>query len=213
VNFNRRFGVTYRLHLQGRRIRRTRYQREKHVSSRAKLLFSPTFTLKMQAIFSFETSVGLWYPHAFTLVSCLANSSTLKMEPACSSEMSLDFQRTVGHCISEDHRCENPKSHQVPGICYILTHHLPETQLATGHTRYCSKPTTHFTSEIQYRLHVKWNDKPRSYVFCFRDEWLESKKFNRPCMWRKLQACPFYEQYSVVTALCLVCSSSDTVEF
>jgi hypothetical protein len=36
----------------------------------------------------------------FTLVSCSAYSLNLKMEMICSSEMSVDFQRTT--CISED---------------------------------------------------------------------------------------------------------------
>jgi hypothetical protein len=55
----------------------------------------------------------------FTLVSCLAYSSTLKMEVTCSSETSVDFQRTTQRYIPKDrnihnHRCEDFKS-------YILT--------------------------------------------------------------------------------------------
>jgi hypothetical protein len=38
----------------------------------------------------------------FTLVSSLAYSSTLKMEATCSSELSVDFQRTTRHYIPED---------------------------------------------------------------------------------------------------------------
>jgi hypothetical protein len=38
----------------------------------------------------------------FTLVSCLAYSSTMKMEATCSSETSVDFQRTTRHYIPED---------------------------------------------------------------------------------------------------------------
>jgi hypothetical protein len=41
-------------------------------------------------------------PHSFTLVSYLAYSSTLKMEATCSSETSVDFQRTTHHYIPED---------------------------------------------------------------------------------------------------------------
>jgi hypothetical protein len=44
----------------------------------------------------------LCLPPAFTLVSCLAYSSTLKMEAKCSSETSVDFQRTTRHYIPED---------------------------------------------------------------------------------------------------------------
>jgi hypothetical protein len=52
--------------------------------------------------------------HSFTLVFCLAYSSTLKMEATCSSETSVDFQRTTRRYIPEDktlhnHRCENLK--------------------------------------------------------------------------------------------------------
>jgi hypothetical protein len=51
---------------------------------------------------------------AFTLVSWVAYFSTLKMEAKCSSEISVDFQRTTDRHIPEDgtlhnHRCENLK--------------------------------------------------------------------------------------------------------
>jgi hypothetical protein len=36
-----------------------------------------------------------------TLVSCLAYSLTLKTEASCSTEMSVDFQRTIRHYIPE----------------------------------------------------------------------------------------------------------------
>jgi hypothetical protein len=50
----------------------------------------------------------------YTLVSCPAYSSTLKMEMICSSEISVDTQRTTLRYIPEDntlhnHRCENLK--------------------------------------------------------------------------------------------------------
>jgi hypothetical protein len=38
----------------------------------------------------------------FMLVSCLAHSSTLKMEGACFSQTSVDFQRTTRHSSSDD---------------------------------------------------------------------------------------------------------------
>jgi hypothetical protein len=44
----------------------------------------------------------LCLPPAFTLVSCSAYSSTLKMEAICSSETSVDFQRTTLRYIPED---------------------------------------------------------------------------------------------------------------
>jgi hypothetical protein len=53
---------------------------------------------------------------AFTLVSCLAYSSTLKMEVTCPTETLVDFQRTARSYIPEDithhnHLCENLKSY------------------------------------------------------------------------------------------------------
>jgi hypothetical protein len=55
-------------------------------------------------------------PPIFALVSCPAYSSALKVEAMCSSETSVDFQRTARHYIPEDsalhnHRCENLKSY------------------------------------------------------------------------------------------------------
>jgi hypothetical protein len=46
-------------------------------------------------------SSELCLPPTFTLVSCLAYSSTLKMEAICSSETSNDFQRTTRRYILE----------------------------------------------------------------------------------------------------------------
>jgi hypothetical protein len=55
-------------------------------------------------------------PPAFTLVSCSAYSSTLKMVVIYSSETLVDIQRTTWQCIPKDstlhnHRCENLKSY------------------------------------------------------------------------------------------------------
>jgi hypothetical protein len=57
-----------------------------------------------------------YLPPAFTLF--LAYSSTLKMKPICSSETSVDFQRTTQRYVTEDrilhnHRCENLISYYV----------------------------------------------------------------------------------------------------
>jgi hypothetical protein len=52
------------------------------------------------------------------LVSCLVYSLTLKIEETCSSETSVDFQRTKRRYIPEDrtllnHRCGNLKSYRI----------------------------------------------------------------------------------------------------
>jgi hypothetical protein len=72
VNWN--FGGIFRLNFQGREISLARNQRE----SRPCL------------------------PPTLTLVCCSAYSSTLKIEAKCSSELSIDFQRTTRRYIQED---------------------------------------------------------------------------------------------------------------
>jgi hypothetical protein len=56
--------------------------------------------------------------------SCLAYSSTLKMEATCSSETMVDFHRTTRRYIPEywllhNHRCENLKSCIIFPFCFI----------------------------------------------------------------------------------------------
>jgi hypothetical protein len=56
-------------------------------------------------------------PLAFTLVSCLAYSSILKMESTYSSETSVDFQRTTRRYVPEDRTCSATMSFlYVPNI-------------------------------------------------------------------------------------------------
>jgi hypothetical protein len=62
-----------------------------------------------------KLSKPLCLPSDFTLVSCSPYFSTLKMVAICSSETSVDSQRTTQHYIPEDgtlhnHCCENLKS-------------------------------------------------------------------------------------------------------
>jgi hypothetical protein len=71
LKVKRRFGGTNCLHLQGQRIRRARNQSE------------------------------LSLPPAFTLVSCSAYSSTLKIEAICSSQTSVYFQQMTRRYIPE----------------------------------------------------------------------------------------------------------------
>jgi hypothetical protein len=59
---------------------------------------------------------------AFTLVSYLAYSSTLKMEATCSFEVTFHeyFQRSTRHYIPEDnHHCENLKSYLIQESVFI----------------------------------------------------------------------------------------------
>jgi uncharacterized membrane protein YhaH (DUF805 family) len=74
LKVNRRFGGTYRLHFQGR-ISRARYQA-------AGILLGK-------------------FPSAFMLPSC-STYSPLKMVAICSSETSVDFQRTIWRYIPEN---------------------------------------------------------------------------------------------------------------
>jgi hypothetical protein len=107
---SRRFGVTCRLHLRGRKISQARNQREsrRQVGSGFRRRYVPS---KRQLIFNGLHGVSpawkqvtrwLCLPPAFTLVSCSSYSSTLKMEAICPSETSADFQRKTRHYVPED---------------------------------------------------------------------------------------------------------------
>jgi hypothetical protein len=68
-------------------------------------------------------------PPAFTLVSCVAFSSTLRMEATCSSETSVDFQRTPGQSFPKDithhnHRCKKFKSYINITGSYLVWHRV-----------------------------------------------------------------------------------------
>jgi hypothetical protein len=100
LNVNRRFGGTYRLHLQGRRILSYGRASRNWVTFPSCFLYNPKFLLA-------DCS-------ACHLVSCLSYSLTLKMEQLCSSETSVDIQGTTWRYTPEDgtlhnRRCENPK--------------------------------------------------------------------------------------------------------
>jgi hypothetical protein len=81
---NRRFREIYCLHLQGQRIIQARNQHEAGKS--ACYLFHADFFLAT----------------CIMLFSCLAYSSTQKMEATCATETSGDIQRTVRRYIQED---------------------------------------------------------------------------------------------------------------
>jgi hypothetical protein len=91
LKVNRRFGGTCRLHLQGRRTSKQETN-VKQVASRV-ILCNPKFR---------QVDCSAWYLTCFTLVSWLACYLTLKMEATCSSESSVDFQRTTRRYIPED---------------------------------------------------------------------------------------------------------------
>jgi hypothetical protein len=62
---------------------------------KVKRCFGGIYRLHLQGRRSILQAEQLCLPPAFTLVSCLAYSSTTKMEATCSFEMSADFQRTT----------------------------------------------------------------------------------------------------------------------
>jgi hypothetical protein len=67
-----------------------------------------TLNINYPAKYSKLSVYRLCLPPAFTLVSCSAYSSTLKMEAIWSSETTVDFQRTTRRYISEDITLHNP---------------------------------------------------------------------------------------------------------
>jgi hypothetical protein len=73
-----------------------------------------------------------------TQVSCLAYSSALNMQATCSSETSVDFQRTIRRYIPEDRQVElrsiRGSSAAVPTLALADIRHLLTRQLVTGHS-------------------------------------------------------------------------------
>jgi hypothetical protein len=56
-----------------------------------------------------------------TLVSCLTQSSTLKMEATCSFKTFADFQRTIKRYIPEDVTLQISCTHSIPNSVQILS--------------------------------------------------------------------------------------------
>jgi hypothetical protein len=117
LKVNGRFGETCTLHLQGRRISQASNQREAC------------------------SKLATWYfllATFFTLISCLAYSSTLMMQMTCSSETSVNFKRTTRRYIPENrtlhnHRCEYLKSYTVMCLVYFLAKlHIPRSHYVTS---------------------------------------------------------------------------------
>jgi hypothetical protein len=123
LKVNRSFGGTFRLHC--RRINKARNTNE------AELCLLPAscwclaedggymFLLRVRR---FSADCTKLYPAVsatrFMLVSCLAYSSTVKIEATCSSETSVEFHRTTRRYIPEDrtlhnHCCEYLKSYNM----------------------------------------------------------------------------------------------------
>jgi hypothetical protein len=65
---------------------------------------TPCSPLKINGRFggTYRLHLQLYLPSAFTLVSCSAYFSTMKMEAACSSQTSINFQRNTRRYIPED---------------------------------------------------------------------------------------------------------------
>jgi hypothetical protein len=63
------------------------------------IVTQPTFLRNISPPSSRSKNKQLCFLLVFTLVSCLAYSSTLKMEATCPSETSVDFQRTTWRYI------------------------------------------------------------------------------------------------------------------
>jgi hypothetical protein len=107
---NRRSGGTYRLHIQGEQQAKQETSEKVDSEQRHVCVEHPGKTAVTE-----HSIYLLCSPPAFTLVSCSTYSSTLKMEAICSSETSVNFERTTRHYTPEgstfhNHHYENLKS-------------------------------------------------------------------------------------------------------
>jgi hypothetical protein len=70
----------------------------------------------------------------FMLVYCVAYSSTLKMEATCSSETSVDYQRTAFCCFPEDITLPNHHSEDLKSYIIRCLTSGPRFELKTSRT-------------------------------------------------------------------------------
>jgi hypothetical protein len=68
---------------------------------------------------------------SFTLVSCLAYSSTLKLEATCISEISANFQQTTQRYITEDKTPYSFLVHTAHSTCLMIASCGAETSALT----------------------------------------------------------------------------------
>jgi hypothetical protein len=71
-------------------------------------------------------------PLAFTLVSCLTYFSTVQIEATCSSEKSVDFQRTTRRYIPQGRTLNKPCRHIPTAITDTFTQNSMATETETG---------------------------------------------------------------------------------
>jgi hypothetical protein len=92
---------------------------------------------------------------------CLPHSLTLKVKVTCSSETSVDFQRTTRRCILEDrsihnHRCENLK-------CY-LSAVVHKTYYLTWIKFFSLRPRMLIATQVPDSFHLQnWGTKPSAW--------------------------------------------------
>jgi hypothetical protein len=85
--------------------------------------FRPSYIFK-NFILRYITRVADIFAACFVLISCMANSSSLKMEAIRSSETSVNFHRTTWRYIPEgrslhNYRCENLKFNSYILFCFV----------------------------------------------------------------------------------------------
>jgi hypothetical protein len=95
----------------------------------------------------------------FMPVSCLAYSSTLKMEATCSSGTSVDFQRTARRYIPEDrtlhgHRCESLESYRLH--TYSLLNQCPFIETENSTHLITKHDSVHCPVSVQYSSHSRY---------------------------------------------------------
>jgi hypothetical protein len=103
-------------------------------------------------------------PPSLTLVTCLAYSSTLKMEAICSSETSVGTQRTTRRYIPDDstlnHRCENLKSDI--GVYAVCCRDGCASSWVSDVVRYV------ITMQLTELWNHPWRYRPHTYVVSCR---------------------------------------------
>jgi hypothetical protein len=108
------------------------------------LTHSDTIYFIFPSFITFFSSSSSFLPLAFTLVSCSAYFSTLKMEAIFPSEMSVDFQRTIRRYIPEESTLHNHRLRTSNPTHYVSAT-KPNRLMLFGETVavYCENHTEH----------------------------------------------------------------------
>jgi hypothetical protein len=112
-------------------------------------MYNISTPLKINGSFEGVGRLHIQFATCFTLASSLAYSSTLKLEAMCSTETSVDFQRTPQCYMIEDRTLHN---HFCETVLFFISNYMPRVSTVNGHHQ-----VTHRSVKIIYTASTKFD--------------------------------------------------------